>query len=139
MIAAAMMPRPGAAKGVVPKNGMGMAFCRAGVPGSADMVKVMVPRATAAGTSRRGMSAALNRPLRHGNEDEEGDEQAHAAIGDDGPGESDRQDRPRRPERLGHEAGDGFDRAAVVHQLAEQRAEQKERKELREELARRRP
>ena len=46
-----MMPRPGAAKGVVPKNGMGIAFCRAGVPGSADMVKVMVPSAIAAGTA----------------------------------------------------------------------------------------
>ena len=76
----------------------------------------------------------LEQALRHGNENEEGDEQAHAAIGDDGTGESDRQDRPRGPELLGHEAGDGFDRAAVVHQLAEERAEQKERKELREEL-----
>ena len=62
MMAAAMMPRPGAAKGVVPKNGIGMAFCRAGVPGNADIVKVMVPRATAAGIRRSGMSAVLNRP-----------------------------------------------------------------------------
>ena len=54
MIAAATMPRPGAAKGVVPKKGMGIAFCRAGVPGNADMVKVMVPSAIAAGTRRRG-------------------------------------------------------------------------------------
>ena len=44
-----MMPSPGAAKGVVPKNGIGMEFCRAGVPGSADIVNVMVPRAIAAG------------------------------------------------------------------------------------------
>jgi hypothetical protein len=62
MMAAAMRPRPGAAKGVVPKNGMGMAFCSAGVPGSADMVKVIVPRATAAGIRRGGMSAALKSP-----------------------------------------------------------------------------
>ena len=62
MMAAAMMPRPGAANGVVPKNGIGIAFCKAGVPGSADMVKVMVPSAIAAGISRRGMSACLNRP-----------------------------------------------------------------------------
>jgi hypothetical protein len=61
MMAAAITPRPGAAKGVVPKKGMGIAFCRAGVPGNADMVKVMVPSAIAAGTRRRGMSAALNR------------------------------------------------------------------------------
>ena len=76
----------------------------------------------------------LEQALRHGNEDEEGDEQADAAIGDDGAGERHREDRPRGPELLGHEAGDGFDRAAVVHQLAEERAEEKERKELREEL-----
>ncbi len=61
MIAAAMMPRPGAAKGVVPKNGIGIAFWIAGVPGSADIVKVEVPRAIAAGISRSGMSAARNR------------------------------------------------------------------------------
>ncbi len=66
MIAAAMTPRPGAANGVVPKNGMGMAFCRAGVPGSADMVKVMVPSAMAAGMIRRGMSAARNSPCAMG-------------------------------------------------------------------------
>ena len=76
----------------------------------------------------------LEQALRHGNENEEGDEQAHAAIGDDGAGESDRKDRPRGPELFCHEAGDGFDRTAVVHQLAEERAEQKERKELCEEL-----
>jgi hypothetical protein len=46
---------------VVPKNGMGMAFCSAGVPGSADMVKVMVPSAIAAGISLRGISARLNK------------------------------------------------------------------------------
>ena len=56
------MPRPGAAKGVVPKNGIGIAFWIAGVPGSADIVKVEVPRAIAAGISRVGMSAARNRP-----------------------------------------------------------------------------
>ena len=60
MMAAAIMPRPGAAKGVVPKNGIGIAFWIAGVPGSADMVKVEVPSAIAAGISRRGMSAARN-------------------------------------------------------------------------------
>ena len=60
MMADAMMPRPGAANGVVPKNGMGIAFWIAGVPGSADIVKVIVPSAIAAGISRFGMSAARN-------------------------------------------------------------------------------
>jgi hypothetical protein len=53
-----MIPRPGAAKGVVPKNGMGIAFWIAGVPGRADIVKVKVPSAIAGGTRRRGMPAA---------------------------------------------------------------------------------
>jgi hypothetical protein len=60
MIAAAITPRPGAAKGVVPKNGIGIAFWIAGVPGRADMVKVEVPKAIPAGISRCGMSAARN-------------------------------------------------------------------------------
>ena len=54
------MPRPGAANGVVPKNGIGIAFWIAGVPGSADIVNVDVPSAIAAGISRRGISAARN-------------------------------------------------------------------------------
>ena len=60
MIAAAMMPRPAAAKGVVPKNGIGMAFWIDGVPGRADMVKVEVPSAIAAGIRRRGTAAPRN-------------------------------------------------------------------------------
>ena len=60
MMAAAIVPRPGAANGVVPKNGMGMAFWMAGVPGSADMVKVEVPSAIAAGIRRRGRPAVRN-------------------------------------------------------------------------------
>ena len=60
MMAEAMTPRPGAANGVVPKNGIGIAFWIAGVPGSADIVKVEVPSAIAAGISRRGMAAARN-------------------------------------------------------------------------------
>ena len=60
MMAAATIPRPGAAKGVVPKNGIGIAFCSAGVPGSAVIVNVEVPSTIVAGISRRGMSAARN-------------------------------------------------------------------------------
>ena len=62
MTAEAINPRPGAAKVVVPKNGIGIAFWIDGVPGSADMVKVEVPRAMAAGMRRRGMAASLNKP-----------------------------------------------------------------------------
>ena len=60
MMAAAMKPRPGAANGVVPKKGMGIAFWIAGDPGSADIVKVAVPSMTAAGSRRFGMSAVRN-------------------------------------------------------------------------------
>ena len=60
MISDARMPRPGAAKGVVPKNGIGIAFWIDGVPGSADMVKVEVPSTIAAGIRRRGMPATRN-------------------------------------------------------------------------------
>ena len=54
------MPRPGAANGVVPKNGIGIVFCTAGVPGSAVMVNVEVPSEIVAGISRSGMAAARN-------------------------------------------------------------------------------
>jgi len=60
MIAEATIPSPGAANGVVPKNGIGIAFWIAGVPGRALIVKVIVPSATVAGRSRLGMSAARN-------------------------------------------------------------------------------
>ena len=56
MIAKATRPMPGAAKGVVPKNGIGIAFWIAGVPGIAVIVNVVVPSAIAAGINRRGMS-----------------------------------------------------------------------------------
>ena len=77
---------------MVPKNGIGMAFWIAGVPGNADMVKVDVPSAIAAGISRRGIAAARNSCLRHRRQHEEGDEQADAAIGDQRAGQHDRQD-----------------------------------------------
>jgi hypothetical protein len=60
MIADARAPRPGAAKGVVPKKGIGIAFCMDGVPVSADMVKVDVPSTIAAGIRRRGIPEAWN-------------------------------------------------------------------------------
>ena len=54
------MPSPGAANGVVPKKGIGIAFWIDGVPGSADMVKVEVPSMIAAGIRRLGITAARN-------------------------------------------------------------------------------
>ena len=60
MIADAMTPRPGAANGVVPKNGIGIAFWIAGVPGNAAIVNVEVPNMTAAGINRLGIPAVRN-------------------------------------------------------------------------------
>ena len=118
------MPRPGAANGVVPKNGIGMAFWIEGVPGKADMVKVAVPRTIAAGISRRGMPADSEQLLRHRRQHEESDEEADAAIGDQRTCQDDGEDRALFPEPLHHEIGDGIYGAAVLHQLAEQRAKQ---------------
>ena len=60
MITAAMMPRPGAANGVVPKKGIGIAFWIAGVPGSAVIVNVNEPSAIAPAISRFGTLASRN-------------------------------------------------------------------------------
>ena len=65
MMIDATMPRPGAANGVVPKNGIGIAFWIDGVPGKADMVKVEVPSMMAAGISRRGTAGRAKKLLRH--------------------------------------------------------------------------
>ena len=119
MIAAAMMPRPGAANGVVPKNGIGIAFWIAGVPGSADIVKVEVPRKIAAGIKRLGMLAPRDRARAMGTSTKKRNEQADAAIGDECAGEHDGQHRPARPQPRGHEFGERRDRTTVFHQLAE--------------------
>jgi len=130
MITAAIKPRPGAAKGVVPKKGIGIAFCRAGVPGSADIVKV-----TNGGDHQapRDVRRSEHR-LCHRCDNEESNEEANAAIGDDGTGEHDGQNGAPRTQLLGHKAGDRLDRAAVLHELSEQGPEQKQREELRKEL-----
>ena len=57
MTAAATTPRPGAAKIVVPKYGIGIAFWIAGVPGSAVIVKLKEPSAIAGGIRRCGTAA----------------------------------------------------------------------------------
>src|SRR5262249_45215971 len=45
----------------------------------------------------------------------------------------DREYRAALTEAIAHEFGDGGDRPAILHQFSEQRAEQKQRKELRQE------
>ena len=60
MIAEATRPMPGAAKALVPKNGIGIALGIDGLPGSADMVKVEAPSMIVAGISRRGTPASRN-------------------------------------------------------------------------------
>jgi hypothetical protein len=112
MMSAARTPRPGAANGVVPKN-------------DAEHDR---RRHQPAGNSGR-----AEQRLRHRGENKERHEQADAAIGDGGAGEHDRDHRAAFAELLGHEARDGGNRARVFHQLAEHRAEQKQRKELRQE------
>src|SRR5262249_17824285 len=102
MIAAATMPRPGAAKGVVPKNGIGVAFGIDGVPGSADMVKVEVPSTIAAGISRPGTPAARNSVCAIGASTNKATN--NAAVSDGGAGEHHCEHRAALAELLGHEA-----------------------------------
>ena len=54
MMADAMSPMPGAAKAVVPKNGIGMALLIDGVPGMTDIVNVKAPPDAAVGSGKRG-------------------------------------------------------------------------------------
>jgi len=112
------MPRPGAAKGVVLKNGIGIAFWIDEVPGKADMVNVDIPSTIAAGISRRGMAAARN-SASMGGEHEEDNEQADTTIGDQRAGEHDRKHHAALSQCIGHEIGDCRNRAAVFHELAE--------------------
>ena len=72
--------------------------------------------------------------LRHRHDDKNCDEKTDAAIGDDRPGQNHRQHGATCAKLLGHEASDDFDRAAVLHELAEQGAKEKQREELRQEL-----
>ena len=76
-------PKTRCGQRVVPKNGIGMAFWIAGVPGSADIVKVEVPKATVAGINRLGICRrAEQTACAIGAKHKERDEQADAAIGD---------------------------------------------------------
>ena len=61
---------------------------------------------------------------------EEGHEQTDSAICDKGAGQYDGQCSPRRSQVLRHVVGNGSDRTAIVHQLAEQRSKEKDREEL---------
>ena len=78
--------------------------------------------------------SGLKKRLRHRRQDKEGDEQADAAIRYQCTREHHRQYGAPRTQSFCHEARDGFDRSAVVHELAEQRAEQEQREELRKKL-----
>jgi hypothetical protein len=71
------------AKGVLPKNGIGMAFWIAGVSGSADLVKVEAASVRAAGISRCGNFRCPKQRLSHWLQHEKDDEEAHSPIGDD--------------------------------------------------------
>ena len=131
------MPRPGAANGVVPKNGMGIAFWIAGRSGQrGHRERRRAERDGGRHQAIRNVRRAEQR-LRHRREHEEGDEQAHAAVGDERAREHDRQHRALGTEALRHEARDRRDRAAVVHQLAEHGAQQEQREELQDESGRR--
>ena len=57
-------------------------------------------------------------------------EQRHAAVGEDAAGQHDGQDGALAPHFRNYAVGDGARRSRVVHQLAEQGAEQEQREEL---------
>ena len=62
--------------------------------------------------------------LGHRSNYKKGDKQAHAAVSNQGTRQHDRQHGAARTEPFGHEAGDGRDRTAVVHELPEHGAEE---------------
>ena len=95
-----MMPRPGAAKSVVPKNGIGIAFWIAGVPGNAVIVKVKAPSAIAGGISRCGTFAWRKSACGHGKYGEGDHEEAHAAVGEQGAGQHHRHHGARLAQRV---------------------------------------
>ena len=82
MMIDAMIPRPGAAKVVVPKYGIGMALLTDGVPGIADIVNVNAPRPMVAGIKPARDVRSLKHLFRHRDQHEKGNEDADAAIGD---------------------------------------------------------
>ena len=130
------MPRPGAANGDVPKNGIGIAVWIAGVPGSADMREGGGAQSDRRGNQAIGNVRGAEYSLRHRHEHEERDEQADATIGDERTGEHDRESGAARPQLLRHEIGDRGHRAAIFHQLSEQGAQQEDREELRDKVRR---
>jgi len=78
----------------------------------------------------------LKQRLRHRREHEECDEEADASIGHECTGKHHREDCAALPKLFCYELRNRRDRAAVFHQFAEQRAEQKQWKELRQEMRR---
>ena len=72
----------------------------------------------------------------HRRQYEEGDEEADATVGHSGASKDHRKDRAAGTQFRRHVARNGANRAAVVHQLPEQRAEQENREELCDEACR---
>jgi hypothetical protein len=131
-----MMPRPGAANGVVLKNGIGIAFWDCGRPGHGRHRE-----GRSAERDRRGHQPARDvrcaeQGLRHRCEHEKCDEQADPSIGHERAGEHHGEHGAHRAQFFGHELGDGGHRTAVVHQFAEQGAEEEQRKEPRDKIGR---
>ena len=132
-----MMPSPGAAKAEVPKNGIGMAFWIAGVPGKALIVKVKAPSAIVAGISRFARSALAKSAAAIGKDGERHDEERDAAIGHHRAGEHDREDRLVVAQQPDDGVGQDLGTAGILDQLAEDGAQEKEREEARDEAPRR--
>ena len=93
MIAEAMMPSPGAANGVVPKNGIGIAFWIAGVPGQRRHGEGRGAEHDRRRHQPLRDGGRAEQRLRHRRQHEEGDEQADPAIGDQRAGQHHREHR----------------------------------------------
>ena len=105
MVADARMPRTGAAKSVVPKYLIGIAFWIAGVPGRAVIVKVKAPSAIAGGISRCGTPACRNNASATGNTAKATTKRLITAVGEDGTRQHHRHDRTRLAQPLGYACG----------------------------------
>jgi hypothetical protein len=78
----------------------------------------------------------LEQGVAHGRQHEEGNEQADAAIGNECSSQHDGKHGALGAQALGQILGDGLNRTAGFHQLAEQRAKQKDREKLRDKAGR---
>jgi hypothetical protein len=83
-----------------------------------------------------GNASRHEQALRHRNDDEQSNEQADAAEGDDRTGNRHGEGGAGRAKLVGDEASNDLDRAGILHQLAEQSTEEEQREELGEEFCR---